>query len=405
MRKEYLVIIAFLALVVGLLGALYFNEASSSIESEAASESEVINEPDPIAEEVSPTVIEASPEPFYSEILTENGKRPSVPLGNGKGVLVTNDAIITLHGESGTVYASRHEDVAGEAVVTSVVIDDGLGNTNPSALSGTGDSVLAMWMATDGPSVSLSDNGGRTWGETTLLAERPVGSATPTSCTWIDSDNQVRAIAAWTAPPISGDGGYLYAREFINGTWEEAVRVGTNELASSPSLACNSQGQMMALRDGDIGNLNVFLTIRGGDGSWPEPKKVFKGADPHMAWCGNRIWIGYHGIGAFRAYSDDGGDSWEKETLSKAGKFGAIACDEKTVAITWGDFEDLAAANGKDESKRKVGAAVSFNDGETWEDWRPAGEEVNQSIASLSILDETIAIFWRTLDRIRVTTY
>ena len=48
---------------------------------------------------------------------------------------------------------------------------------------------------------------------------------------------------------------------------------------------------------------------------------------------------------------------------------------------------------------------ISFDDGETWDNWRPAGEEVNQSIASLSIVDETIAIFWRTLDRIRLTTY
>ena len=319
---------------MGLLGTLFFEK--TDIKQSSLTSDEQINVEETTATS-EPTTTEASVDPFYSEILTANGKKPAVPLGNGRGVAVVEDAIVTLHGESGTIYASRHQNIDGEAIVTSVMLDDSFANVNPSALSGVGSTVAATWMATDGLSTSLSDDNGETWSEPFVHAPRPTGSATPSSCAWIDSDNQPHAIVVWTAPPVTGDGGYLYLSEWTDGTWSDPERVGTNELASSPSLACRDKGQMMVLRDGEIKNLNVFLTIRNDDGSWPDPKKVFKGADPHMAWCGNRIWIGYHSIGAFRAYSDDGGDSWEKETISTTGKFGAITCDEKTVAITPGE--------------------------------------------------------------------
>ncbi len=344
--------------------------------------------------------------PDYSELETEDGYKPFIPYGNGRGVQVTSSAIVTLQTmEAGQVSAIQHGLEEEEVTQESVTVADGSGMAfSAASLSEVNDTLLAVWLSPSGITTGFSVDGGMQWGDEEVLTERPTGPSVPSSCLWQDDEGELRGMVAWVDPPTSEDGGPLYVAEYEGGAWGDAVQVGESELISSPSLACFSDHQSMVFRqDGDSG-LHVHFTQRR-DGEWEDPEEILLGADPHMAECGDDIWVGYHWNGARRGHSSDGGDTWTYETVDNSGKFGSIACEGNIVAYQWGDYASREAANTKDSTQRTVGVELSFDGGESWESWEPAEGEMEQSIASVDVYDSEVIIFWRSPDSIRIKRY
>jgi hypothetical protein len=263
---------------------------------------------------------------------------------------IVDDAIVTLHSEGPILYATRHVLIDGETVQEVVELYSGGSWVSPAALSESENVLIAMFATRDGFFVSLSYDAGVSWGEAQWVGDTPVGAAVPTSCLWHEEE-ELNAMLAWVAPEHQGDGGPLYIATFIDNEWE-VERVSDLPYLSSPSLACDAQQQSMIIRSEEsvekTGDIDVYFLKRE-DGVWTQPEYVIRGADPHLAVCDGDYWVGYHDVGANRLYSSDGG--------------------------------------------------------ETWEEWKPAGDEQGQQISVTDVKDGVVAIFWRTEEGLQLKTY
>jgi hypothetical protein len=401
-------ILLLLALVAGLLGFLLYDSLTHNGAYMQTDEVEEIVEEIDQEEE-----LEDEEETFelnevvYPEesFISVDSSLIGITFGNGTGMQIVDDAIVTLHSERTVLYATRHVMVDDELVQESVALYEAGGWVTPAALSESENSLIAMFITRDGFHAVFSFDGGITWSDAQWVGDTPVGASVPTSCLWHE-DDVLHAMLAWVAPEHQGDGGPLYVAEYVDGAWE-VEQVSALPYVSSPSLACDAEQQSMIIRSEQsiekTGDIDVYFLKRE-DGAWTEPAYVIRGADPHLAVCDGDYWVGYHDVGANRLYSDDEGETWETEVLSKTGKFGAVACDGDVVAISWGQWPSLKDANSKAPT-RGVGAQVSFDGGETWEEWKPAGDEIGQQISMMDVRDGVIAIFWRTEEGLMLKTY
>jgi hypothetical protein len=336
----------------------------------------------------------------FQEILLGQDTSRSIPFGNGKGLAEVSDATIGLYTDSGSVYLARFKDDGYDTL--QLASSGNAISMHASSLSTNGDDVLALWNGAMGIYAAFSSDGGLTWTEEEIIEGRSAGAQVPTSCLW-QQDGELHAMASWVDPPISGDGGPLYVRSWKNGQWSETVEVGNRDLATSPSLNCEDNIRQLMFRDGETNKLRVWYSEET-DGTWSEPTEEFGGADSHIAVCNGRIWVGHHNVGAHLSWSDDNGETWEKETLDGTGKFGSIACYEDTVIVSWGHYTSLYAAQNREPDSRSVYAKISIDGGETWASWKPVGEEVNQNVSVVSAGPDGVSIMWELPGAIRFST-
>lgn len=412
MRKFVLAFLIVITLVVGGF-VVYFSiqkttqpsftdlssNAAISSENSAPTSSKEDQDNTGISYDEQPASAQNAGYPQYSEIAIPGDPLPSIPYGNGRGVVILSDALLTLHATGGQLIATRHSGSDGALTQEAVIIDTtsstASGALSAGSLTNSDDTALGVWIGSKGIQASFSSDGGKSWGSHVALASRPVGPATPTSCVWKDQQGELNALVAWVAPPQKSDGGPVYMSRFAVGKWSETYRVGQLELASSPSLACDSTEQSMVMRNGQTNDLRLYFTKSSDGGiSWGEPKEVLRGADPNLAHCGDDYWIAYHWAGTKVAHSTDGGETWSVFTHDASGKFEAVACDGDLVAVTWGDYESQQAAQQK-TSPRKVGAAISTDAGANWFRWYPQGEDDHQSTGSLDVDNGLVALFGR----------
>ncbi len=346
--------------------------------------------------------------PSYSDILVD-GVTIGVPFGNGRGVVALGDAIVTMHSVNGVVYVDRHTASGGGAEVSSVQLttkgDNGY--ATPNSLTEENGLMLALWTGKDGMFAMFSHDDGKSFEAAQKIAERSNGNAVPSSCIWMETSSDPRAMIAWVDPEV-GDGGPMYESTWNNGVWSEPEQILTDigsEVLSSPSLNCEIDQQMMSFRYDQGGSLSVYHAVQTND-AWSDPVYIAPGADPHLAACNNTIWVGYHHGGARLSFSEDNGASWTHELLDETGKFGAIACEGSTVIALYGDYLSQKDANQKAEDSRRLGARVSFDSGTSWEDWRAAGEEVNQGTSTCDVSEDgSVVAYWRATGAARVATY
>jgi hypothetical protein len=383
------------AIISGILITLWGWNLSNAPTESTEDNIEIITE----VEESSESTTEEATDPIVSEIiqldLEQEGSR-SVPFGNGKGLGVVNDAVLGIYTDSGSSYATRFT-AEGETTVELMAT----GQSNASSLSTLGDDALALTYGGSGLTAFFSSDGGLSWTDGENVGSRSQGATVPTSCLW-EEDGNLKAMIAWVDPPQLGDGGPLYIRTWDGGSWSEITRVGDQKLASSPTLACDEFARRMVYREGPTGGIDVWFTIET-DGTFSEPVEIFSGADPHMAMCNDVIWVGYHHVGTSLAKSTDGGETWETEQLDQTGKFGSIACSSDTVVASWGHFPTLQAANNAigSDNQRSAYAKVSFDGGETWTSWKPAGEDVDQNVSTVAAAEGVAYILWETSGAVR----
>ncbi len=410
--KHLIAIVVLLIVAIALGAAYYFRSAEGLQYTIPLFEEEVdLLEPDveddlsqePVVEEErAPSIY-----PSYSFIATPDTTRPGVPFGNGTGVQIVDDAIVTVHSENRALYVTRHQLIDDEVVAQSTELSYEGSWSTPGALSESDESLVFLYLTDKGMYTRMSDDGGLSWNEPVRVGENPVGPATPSACLWHE-DGELRSLIAWVAPPQSGDGGPVYVGEWDGEGWE-VVEVGDFSYASSPSLDCDEGQQSIVLRvaaeAGSTSEIDLYFARRDAAGNWPEPEYVFAGADPHLAVCDEQYWIGYHHRGYSYASSQDAGESWEKTSISTTSKFGSISCDGDVVVTSWGLWPTLRQANERDPDTRQLSAQVSFDNGETWQSWAPVGEETGHGTASSDVVEGAIVLFWRSPEGVHVATY
>ncbi|MDG1949757.1 MAG: sialidase family protein [bacterium] len=399
-----------LAAIAGLLGFLLYDSLTHT-EAYLGSDVDDVTEPlddvdvatNPIEEEGDTVENEMM---FVDEsVLSLTATVGGITFGNGTGMQIVDDAIVTLHSAGPTLLVTRHVFIDGEVVQEEVELYSEGSWVSPAALSESNNTLIAMFNTRDGFFVSFSYDGGVSWEASEWITDAPVGAAVPTSCLWHEGD-ELNAMLAWVAPEHQGDGGPLHVATLVDDVWG-IERVSDYPYISSPSLDCDADQQSMIIRVEEsiekTGDIDVYFLKRE-DGEWQEPQYIMRGADPHLAVCDGDYWVGYHDVGANLLHSDDGGETWESKVLSDTGKFGSIACDGDTVVVSWGQWPSLKDANSKAQT-RGVGAQVSFDGGETWEEWKPAGDAQGQQISVTDVKNGIVSIFWRTAESLILKTY
>lgn len=413
-QKIYQAIIIFLlTLIAVLLGVLLYDalvytpqELEEVIAADTVVEQESVAVPADTQQVAETDEIESSDSVYPSDsFLAFDSTLIGITFGNGTGVQIVDDAIVSLHSIGPKVYATRHADVDGEVSQDQEVIYSSDTWASPGSLSESENTLFASVITRDAFYGVFSFDGGITWTQPDEISSTPVGAAVPTSCLWHEGD-ELHAMFAWVAPAQQGDGGPLYVATYEEDAWS-IEQVTDFPYASSPSLDCDATQQSMILRVEEslekTGDIDVYFLQRV-DGVWQEADYVMRGADPHLAVCGEDYWVGFHDVGAYRLHSSDQGETWTREVMSKTGKFGSIACDGDVVAISWGQWPSLAEANSR-ATTRGVGAQVSFDGGETWEEWLPAGDKTGQQISMLDVKDGVIVIFWRSSEGLHLKIF
>lgn len=381
--------------------ALLITACTSGQETAQSDEVELLTE-----ESIDVDASSDSSAPVASEItdvdLKQEGSR-SVPFGNGKGLGLVEEAILSLYTDDGAVYAGRFS--AGVFENSVKIAPSGPGFSSAASLSTLGNNALALVTGPLGIQGSWSDDGGYTWSGLESLAPQSDGAQVPTSCLWEEGDDLL-AMIAWVDPIQVEQGGPLYVRTFNGESWEETMQVGSQDFASSPSLVCNSEVRTMAYREGEGNAIDIWFATET-DGSFDDAKEIFDGADVHMAICNETIYLGYHHQGAMLGISKDNGETWSNVQLDTTGKFGSIACSEDTVVVSWGHFPSLKIANDakSNDNQRSAYAQVSFDGGETWNDWHPAGDSVDQNVSTVAAEPGVAYMLWETTGGIRFASY
>lgn len=326
--------------------------------------------------------------------------KPALALVNS--VVFTKDAILTLHGSKGAIYASRHYvDENGETVSDKQTINTMSAKgtqasmATPGALASDGENILAVWVEPKGLYGALSKDGGKNWADPEFIGERSVGPLTPSACIWEAKNGDLNAFVSWVLPPQKTDGGPLFLRSWSDGAWGATQELGAYETASGTNLSCSDEEQSMIFRDGSDGaNLQLYLTTHLGGGEWSEAENILAGADPKLAICGENAYAAYHDRGTHVAKRGEEG-SWEPQLMDEKGKFESLACDEDAVIVAWGAYESIADANNKQNPKLAV--RVSLDEGLSWESWSPdEGDIIKQR--SVAVSGSVFAVLWTETD-------
>jgi len=351
--------------------------------------------------EPTPTTYTALSEPTIYDIAYENH---DVPFGNGTGVHLSET------GEVLFAYTLNHRLNLGYTDGTTVPVTTQQTEFSfGTALGAEHDfvAVVTTQPTTRQMRAQASQDFGVSFDPPTDVGDAGVGATVPSVCAWQEG-NTYRALVAWVAPPVSGDGGPMYVASYDGAQWSQGVRVGSSDVLSAPTLSCEAGRQELVARN-EIGNGNIEVHRYERDtmGGWNSGEVIIAaGADPHYCVAGDDQWVGYHNLGsAYLAHSSDGGGTWAHREVDSSGKFTPITCAEGGLAaVCRGDWDTKAEAESRDPGRR-ISCSVTFDGGQTYTEFAPVGAEEGQGVTSMSMTTEGLAIFWGATNGIRLALY
>lgn len=326
-------------------------------------------------------------------------------LTNGNGAAFLPDgSLVFTYADAGDLYFGKELN-PGQAAEGVSIIKLAQGVT-PGSITALGDTVVIVYQRNTSTSSEMwalvSIDGGESFGEALLLGEKGPGAAVPSACLW-DEMGLTKMAAAWISPETTdGDEGPLYLIEAtINGEVSLGTpnQLGSSETFSAPSLSCDAEAQVLAVRDQVDDRLGIYLSSRSEKG-WGTPMYQFYGADPSVCTVGNTFYLGYHdGNKPYLRKSSDAGGNWDEPLqLTEWGRFVNVACTQGgKVAAFSADWPSQETA--LDPAYRRFIGMVSADDGATWIRHAPVGYDVYQGPGTIDMNQDVIAAVIRDESR------
>lgn len=336
-------------------------------------------------------------DPRIFEIDAVNHK---VPFGNAPGLHLSDDGTaLFAYTTNQRVRVASTDGTTAPAVTELDVFSSGL-----AIAADDDDAVLLITDQVDRQMRALvSDDFGASWSATVHLGDGGQGPTVPTACAWRDG-GEPRFAVAWVMPPTTEDGGPMFLAEYNDG-WQTPAQVGAGEAYSAPTLACSDGEQRLVARDSFTPTrIRIMRFERDGSG-WSDGEVVIEnGADPHFCAAGDDDWIGYHHTGSAYAGHISNGE-FETTEVDSSGKFVPIACTEPGIAaVCNGDWDTKEEAESKAPGRR-IGCHATFDAGETWIAFSPAPGEEGQSVTSMFMTVNGLAIYWMAPEHLRLAFY
>lgn len=326
-----------------------------------------------------------------------------VPLTNGIGVQVA-DVPVSVHTEDAKLYAVRWG-----ATPSKVLIDTSVGGMT---LAGRGNHLLLVYvhLASDQMLARESTDGGVTWGAAQTLGGRPMGPALPTACVYKDAGT-LRRVVAWSHQPSESDGPLKIAVH-DGAAWQPTAEH-ASIASSGAALYCPDDGSPeIVWRDHRLlnsgGQVVLYRAQIALSGALRNEAQILQppAYDPSYCGHGTSRFVGFHNAinEAYVGRSSDGGASFATVDTDSAasgvqgfdasGKFVSVSCSPQLVAATWGDWPTKQEAALR-ATTRRLGAAVSNDNGQSWYAVRPAGEAQELGPATVVVNGASAYLAWK----------
>ncbi len=325
-----------------------------------------------------------------------------MPLTNGLGIHVA-DVPVTVHTEDGQLYVVRWTSTPTKQLLGTAV--------GGMTLAGKGNHLLLVYVHLSSNQMMLveSTDAGTTWSAPQALGTRPTGPALPTACVY-DEGGQRKRVVAWSHQPSESEGPLMVALN--NGlAWQTAVQHATIP-SSGASLYCADNAVPEVIwRDHRQfqrgGPVVLYQAQIDASANLVNAHQVLQSAyDPSYCGHGTHRFVGFHDAinEAHVGRSTDGGASFSDldadsvtagtQSFDASGKFVSMACSASLAAATWGDWPTKQDAAQR-ATNRKLGMALSKDNGRSWVAARPAGESENLGPATTHVDGTSAYVVWR----------
>lgn len=333
--------------------------------------------------------------------LTVDAANIGVPLTNGIGVYMA-DVPVSVHTEDGQLYVVRWTPTP-----TKQLLSSGVGGVT---LAGKDNHLLVVYthLGSDQMRLMESTDAGLTWSTPHSLGTKPTGPALPTACVYDDAGLRKRVVA-WSAQPSESEGPLMLALNDGN-DWQAAVEHASIQSSGAALYCADNASPEIVWRDHRLfvsgGPVLLYQAIIDPAGGLSASHQILESAyDPSLCGHGTYRYAGFHDAinDAFIGRSTDNGVTFdavdtnstvsETQPFDDSGKFVSVSCSSSLVAATWGDWPNKQDAANR-ATTRKLGMALSNDNGQTWITARPAGETEGLGPATVHVKDSTAYVMW-----------